>query len=277
MSAFRITVLVENTAQWRGLLGEHGLALWIEVGTKRILFDTGQTELVRRNARALNIDPPAAESIVLSHGHYDHTGGLATVQGQTGRINVYLHPHALAEKYAENLDGTVRDVGMPGESRDALDACGTPIFTEHPVNVCGGFWCTGPVPRTTDYEDTGGAFFTDTQCRRPDHLVDDQAAVMDTHDGVVAVLGCAHAGLINTLRYVKELFPGRPIHTVIGGTHLTAADESRMRKTVEALREFDVQYLYPLHCTGFTAAARLWREFPDRVFPCPVATSLEFK
>ena len=105
---------------------------------------------------------------------------------------------------------------------------------------------------------------------------DDQAAFIETDAGTVVVLGCAHAGIINTLLYVKELLPERPIHTVIGGTHLMAADEERLDRTVEMLREMEIAYLYPVHCTGYNAEARLSREFPRRVATFPAGSRLEF-
>jgi len=131
------------------------------------------------------------------------------------------------------------------------------------------------VPRRNDFETTGGAFFRDEACRQPDELVDDQAAFLESPSGTVVILGCAHAGIVNTLRYVRELAPGRPIHTVIGGTHLAAAGPERMDRTVEALKELDVRRIWPLHCTGFAAAARLWEALPGRVSVCPVGSVVE--
>jgi 7,8-dihydropterin-6-yl-methyl-4-(beta-D-ribofuranosyl)aminobenzene 5'-phosphate synthase len=279
MKQVSITVLVENTAQGHGLLAEHGLAFWIEVGPRRILFDTGQTDVVSRNAGLLDIDLSSMDAVVLSHGHYDHTGGLAGIpRSKTWRkkgVVAYAHPRALADKYARNADGTGRYIGMAVESRKVLTESFELRTTEAPTEIAEGFMVTGPIPRVTDFEDTGGPFFKDAECRQPDDLIDDQAAFLETSAGTVVILGCAHAGIVNTLSYVTQLVPDRPIHTVIGGTHLVSADEKRMNKTVEALRAIDIQRLFPLHCTGFQAAARLWTEFPGRVRACPVGTSVE--
>ena len=267
--------MVENTAQGRGLLAEHGLAFWIELGIRRILFDTGQTDILCHNARSLGIDLEAADAIILSHGHYDHTGGLGDILGDAGRKRVFAHPEAFTGKFARSPDGTSREVGMPARTSAVLQESSDITPTREPTGICEGLSVTGPIPRLTDFEGVGGPFFKDEECRRPDGLVDDQAAVVETEDGIAVILGCAHAGIINTLRYVGELFRGQAIHTVIGGTHLVAADETRMDKTVGALREFDVQRFFPLHCTGFSAAAHLWREFPGRVSACPVGTRLD--
>lgn len=275
-----VTVLVENTAQGHGLLGEHGLAFWIDIGSHGILFDAGQTDIVSHNARLLDVDLSSMNAIVLSHGHYDHTGGLAALpRSKTWRekaaVPAYVHPDALEEKYARDADGTGRYIGMVAESRKTLVESFEIVSTEKPTEIAEGLTVTGPIPRVTDFENTGGPFFRDPECDQPDELTDDQAVFLETSAGTVVLLGCAHAGIVNTLRYIMQLVPDRPIHTVIGGTHLVAAGTTRMNRTVEALRAFHIQRLFPLHCTGFQAAARLWKNFPNRVQACPVGTRVE--
>lgn len=277
MNDIKLTVLVENTARGAGTLAEHGLSFWIETRDQNILFDTGQTSVVLHNAAQLDVDLATADRIVLSHGHYDHTGGLTTVLPRTGTVPVHAHVDALTEKYAENDDGSSRPVGMPPKCRDMLAATAGNVPIEAPTEIPGGLYLTGPIPRNTPFETTGGSFFADPAGRLQDDLQDDQAAVVDTRDGLVVILGCAHAGVINTLRYVAHLMPDRPIHTVIGGMHLGKATAERIRRTVASFRELEVENFYPLHCTGFHATARLWNEFPGRVATCPVGTQLSWR
>ena len=274
----RITVLVENTAEDADLLAEHGLAFWIDDGSQRILFDTGQGSVLLANAYRLGIDLSRLDAIVLSHGHYDHTGGLADALRGSRPGAVYTHPDALKPKFARNKDGTSRPIGMPEAARRALERHRDRlVLTEKPTALGAGLMLTGPVPRITDFEDTGGPFFLDASCRTPDPLLDDQAVFFPAAQGTVVLLGCAHAGVVNTLRYVRRLTDGCPIHAVLGGMHLLNASPDRLSRTIDALRELDIACLGPAHCTGRAATAALWHALPERSIPLHVGTRVEYE
>ena len=274
----RVTVLAENSARGVGLLAEHGLSFWIEIGQRRLLFDTGQGMVLAHNAGILDIALEQVDAIVLSHGHYDHTGGLHHVLPIAPRAKVYAHPAILQPKYARSPDGISHEIGIPPASKETLrnreDAL---TWTEQPTEICDHLFVTGEIPRRTDYEDTGGPFFSDRKCQQADPLSDDQAMFFDSDQGTVVLLGCAHAGVINTLHYIRALTNGRPIHAVMGGMHLVTASCDRMKRTIEALRQLGVERLAPAHCTGIAATTELWNAFPSRCIPGTVSTKLEFE
>lgn len=272
MNHLKITVLVENSAGKLGVLAEHGLSFLIETGGEKILFDTGQSFVLEHNLGRLKLCLDDVKTVVLSHGHYDHTGGLHTALPMMNQPTVYAHPAVIEPKFARNADGISRMIGMPEEDKQALLTQSKWIQVETPVHLPCGLQLTGPVPRTTDFEDTGGPFYRDADCTDPDPITDDQSAFVETQHGTVVLLGCAHAGVINTLKYIQKLTDKRPIHTVIGGMHLHSASVNRMNKTVKALRKLNIHCMFPCHCTGFAASARLWQEFPGKVRPCPAGT-----
>lgn len=205
-----ITVLVENSVHERGLKAEHGLAWHIQFGSHQVLFDTGQTNLLVENARQLGIGLDRLDAIVLSHGHYDHTGGLAAVVAASSCPPVFLHPAAREPKFSLQPDGTPRFIGLPEASHAFLMHHQARIIeTRTCTEVVKGLFVTGEIPRHTPYEDPGGRFFLDERATQPDLVRDDQAVFFDTSDGVVVLLGCAHAGVVNTLDYIQGFHPGR--------------------------------------------------------------------
>lgn len=275
MSVLRIKVLVEDTAFGRGLLGEHGLAIWIELGSRRILFDTGQGAVLSPNARKLDVRLEQADALIVSHGHYDHIGGLGDVARRIPRARAYAHPDAFGPKFARTPNGRARHIGMPASIRQEVRESAELVWTTEPTEVVEGLFVTGPIPRVVDFEDTGGPFYTDVSCTQADSLLDDQAVFVDRPDGIMVILGCAHAGVINTLLYVRQLTGNRPIHTVVGGMHLRSADATRIGATVAEIRRLGVKRLAVGHCTGAAASAQLLNEFPERCIPCHAGTVLE--
>lgn len=272
-----VTVLAENTARGLGVLGEHGLAWWIDTGTHRVLFDTGQGLVLASNARRLGADLAAADAIALSHGHSDHVGGLETVLAAAPAATLHLHPAAVGRRFT----GSDR---RPLGRRLSTDFMETEAFragarrvvvSREPQEIVPGVWTTGEIPRTNDFEDVGGPFFLDEVLTQPDPILDDQAVFFTSREGTIVVLGCAHAGVVNTLEHIRTLTGGAPVHTVVGGMHLLNADERRLTETFAALRRLGVHRFGPNHCTGLYATTLFWREFPGRCFPCAAGSRLE--
>ncbi len=272
----KITTLSENTAG-PGCLGEWGLCMLVEADGRKILFDTGAGFSAVYNAHLMGIDLATAECIVLSHGHYDHTGGLRDVLTRMHKkIDVYAHPDVWGRKYGRMEVGPERYVGIPFP-REALEALGANFkLSPEPAKLTERIMTTGYVPMTNDYEVLEKYLLVKRNGEtEQDTLDDDLAMVIDTDFGLVVILGCSHHGIVNTLQQVRKITGKDNIYAAIGGTHLVHASQERLEKTAAALLEMGVQYLGVSHCTGFNAAAYLAQVFGDRFFQNNAGTVLE--
>jgi 7,8-dihydropterin-6-yl-methyl-4-(beta-D-ribofuranosyl)aminobenzene 5'-phosphate synthase len=273
----RVTLLVENTVRGRDMCGEHGLAYWIEWGDRRFLFDTGQGLALARNAGQLRVDLASAEAVVFSHGHYDHTSGLAAVLDTGARPRIVAHRAAFEPKFVQRADGQIQEIGMPAALLARVRALGLEVVhPERITELAEGLYVTGEIARHTDFEESSAAFLKDEHGTL-DPLVDDQAVFFDTEDGLVVLLGCAHSGVINTLRHVEAYLSGRRVDTVIGGMHLAGASASRLERTIAALQEIAPRRLGGAHCTGIRAVSRLWSQLPDSAVEAIVGSRWSFK
>jgi 7,8-dihydropterin-6-yl-methyl-4-(beta-D-ribofuranosyl)aminobenzene 5'-phosphate synthase len=253
-----ITVLSENAAGPARVLAEHGLALWIEADAHRILFDTGQGLVLQHNADELGVDLAEADAVVISHGHFDHLGGLPSVLDRLSNARLFVHPGAFVARYSRHGDHPPEPVGATSVDLATIQrAIAEVVLTEEPTAVVAGVHVTGPIPRVNDFEDTGGAFFLDRAGTQPDPIGDDQALFVATSEGVVVFVGCAHAGTVNTLEYVAALIGQERIFAIVGGMHLIHASQRRLSETAGAIDRLGVRQIGPCHCSGGMATARL--------------------
>lgn len=261
----RITTLSENTANI-GFLAEWGLSILVTTDNLNILMDTGASISTTYNADVLGVDLSKVDKIVLSHGHFDHTGGLREVLRKTGEVEVIAHPDMWASKYAR-LGKREFYVGIPFQ-REELESLGASFrLTREPVHLGNGIMTTGEIPMSTSYEEVDPDIFVKQEGKLyPDPLADDLALVIETEPGLIVILGCAHRGIINTLRHAQKLTGRETIHTVIGGMHLFRAPEKQVEQTITALKAMGISKLGVSHCTGFYASARLAKEFDDKFF-----------
>jgi 7,8-dihydropterin-6-yl-methyl-4-(beta-D-ribofuranosyl)aminobenzene 5'-phosphate synthase len=216
----------------------------------------------------MGIDLATIDRIVLSHGHADHTGGLREVLRRGGEVEVIAHPDIWAPKYVRR-DGETEEqyIGIPFV-RGELESLGAHFnLVREPVRITDRIITTGEIPMLSGYEEIeNNLFVKEADVLQPDRLADDLALVIDTDFGLVVILGCAHRGIINTLRHAQRLTGKELVYAVIGGTHLFLASDERIEQTIAALKEIGIQRLGVSHCTGFHASARLAQEFEGIFF-----------
>ncbi len=263
--SIKITTLTENIAN-SGFLAEWGLSVFIESEGSRVLLDTGQSISAAYNAKLLGVDLHGIDKLTLSHGHYDHTGGMKDILALTGPVDVVAHPDMWDAKYVVYGDYQ-RYIGIPFK-RDELEALGAHFqLTKEPVWITENIVTTGEIPMINDYEQIDfGMFVKNGDTFVPDQILDDLALGIKTEAGLVVILGCGHRGIINTVHHLIDITGEQRVHCILGGTHLITANEERLVKTVAALREIGVQKLGVSHCTGFKASCWLANEFPKEFF-----------
>jgi len=257
----RLTVLVEDTKNTNrpNLMAKHGLSFFIELKsaeyTRHLLLDTGPSaNLVLENAQKLGIDLKKLDYIVLSHGHYDHTGGLLSVLKYIDkRVPVILHPDALEPKFSVKKK-RLKKIGLPCSISELKETSGILIPSRGASSLMPGVWVSGEIKRITSFEKVKGFRIKKGDKLVDDNMLDDQAIfVMFKNKELVVITGCAHAGLINTIKQARRITSSSRAYAVIGGFHLSSANTKRIRATTEELQRLGVEFLMPCHCTGRTA------------------------
>ncbi len=264
----KVRVLVENTVPRRGLLGEHGLSLLIELDGFTILFDAGQRDLFAYNAKKMGLDLETVDVVVLSHGHYDHTGGIPTFCELNKKAPIYIHPGAFCERY-NSLDGNPigEGIGILWTESQLEKIKARLNFSREPLQLHQDLFLSGEVERGVAFEegplnflkkDEQGGFVEDS-------VIDEQFLIIKREEGICVIVGCSHPGVINSVQHALKLFPGMPVFAVIGGMHLRNVSDDRLQKTIEHFADLGIETIAPLHCTGFTAACEMKNELRDKV------------
>ena len=272
----RITILCENSVgPISGTLGEHGFSALVETDSETLLWDTGQGFTLLHNAQRMNKNLHSLMHVALSHGHYDHSGGLLPLLRTCGPKHIFAHPSVFTPRYRYKDNGESLSLGMP-YPREYLEGQGA-VFElyEQYREILPGIFTTGQIPRTSDFETGDSGLFTDTCGCARDPFEDDQSLVIETPEGLVLLLGCCHSGLLNTMEHVSSRTGRSDFHAVIGGTHLGFCTAEQLDRTIKELKKWKIGRLSVSHCTGFAAAARLKAEFPASFQPAQVGYCIE--
>lgn len=269
LESVALQILVDNRASG-ALKAEHGFSVWITIHGWNVLFDTGQNgRTLLANAKALRVDLSTSDMLLLSHGHYDHTGGVKQVLARKPDLLVMLHDGADAVRFSIHEGAEPKDISMPPPVRTALAALPEQQVRRirEPQRILAAAGLSGAIPRTHPLEDTGGPFFLDTNKTVPDLIPDDLALWIKTDRGLLIITGCCHAGLINTVDHLQRVSGIKKIYGIIGGLHLHSASEQRLTETINALHGWKPELIVPCHCTGDAAIARMKAELGDCVVP----------
>lgn len=268
VQAVKITVLSTMLADGSEL-GEWGFAALVEVGGRRILFDTGaKSDVVLKNAQTMKIDLSDVPDMILSHWHGDHIGGFMTLRRDVmGRNPAALARTHVAEGFFDSRTGVPPRVEFNQMIRlkpDYEATGGKFVVHAGPVELQPGVWLTGPVPRRHPERNWSGSMQRKNSAGElvEDTLPDDMALVIDTDRGLVVVTGCGHAGVINIVEQARAVVRPAPLHALIGGIHLFDAKEETLGWTMGKLREFGLEHFIGAHCTGVETVYRFRRDLP---------------
>ena len=273
----------------RVFLGEGGFSAYVTVSYDdesqfRFLFDTGAgTPALEHNIRKMELDLSALDMIILSHGHFDHVGGLMKVLSMADkRIPVVCHPKALDSKVFLADNGDRIDAGIHSYfSKAQLEEATEVITTSESYKVADGILTTGEVPRTNDFEELTGPLLkivsVENEKETLDQISDDLSVIFQLkHNSVVILAGCCHAGIVNTVEQAIHLIGSKSIIGILGGLHLFDASETRLGKTIEYLKKLPLQTLAPCHCSGLKGRAALMYAFGDQFKNICVSSKIEF-
>jgi 7,8-dihydropterin-6-yl-methyl-4-(beta-D-ribofuranosyl)aminobenzene 5'-phosphate synthase len=224
----------------------------------RILLDAGPPpDIALQNADTINADMRNVDAIIISHGHYDHVGGLLKILERAGRsVPIVAHPGVFSPKFV--CRQSLKFIGPEFNQSSFRSTKGVLLLVRNSVRILDGAVTSGEIARETTFEKAQGFWTVEEERFIEDKIIDDQALIVNVKDkGLVVITGCAHSGVINTLKHAQKMTGLGNIHTVMGGLHLAHADEFRVQTSIDELVKMKVEFVYPCHCTGSKAVHRI--------------------
>lgn len=272
----KIHILVDDKVRRQGFVAEHGLSILIEVNNLKILFDLGATDIFQKNAHHKKLGLDNLDYVIISHGHYDHCDGLANLQ-PAPQTKILIQEAGLNEKYAKDKEtGISRKIGLTNKKIICHNLKSNLVKINGDYKITDNIMLINNIPMSNDFEKIAEMFFcSKNKEMKNDFFIDEQILVINSEKGLVVFSGCSHLGIINGLDSVKKHYPNVPIHALFAGMHLEKASESLINKTIEGLEKFDISFIYPLHCTGLMATAKLKMHFQERCLLVSTSDTIE--
>ncbi len=265
-----IITLVENLSYQQGLKGEHGLSFLIKVDGKQILFDAGQTNLLADNAKVLDIDLASVDAVVISHGHYDHTGGLESFFEINHHAPVWIKSAAFDDKFSGSHGG-LRFVGMDKTIMEKYRHRFR--FAEGNIEIAPGLKIITDISHYYPFEQSSSTMIVKKGNQEESDPFEDELFMLYDHPhGLTVFAGCAHLGIGNICRTAMEVTGNNHIGLVLGGTHLKGASGGRIEQTINAFSDLEVDHFGLCHCTGLPAFIAFSQAFGGRVRYAHVGT-----
>lgn len=251
----RLVILVDNCAiNGRNLKGEGGSSYYIEDEDKKFLFDVGVSDLFMQNAQNLDIDLTDIDTIVLSHGHYDHASGIKYfIESKEKKINIVCHPLSFNKKKRGE-----KNMGAPYNKEEIVKLTNI-VFSDKPIKVSKNITYLGQIPDSLDFESRKlmGEIELNGEYKN-DYIMDDSALLYESKDGIYIITGCSHSGICNIIEYAKKVSGKDKVLGIVGGTHLQELN-NQLNKTIEYFKENNIKELYPCHCTKFYVKAEMFK------------------